>query len=358
MIPFARVCASTCEHARRNKGMGMMLAVSTRFLSNDQLWREIQSRIRRAKRVRAAVAYFGGRGAKLLSLKDRDTLVVDMSIGAVRQGITNPGAVRTLMGRGVKVFSRGSLHAKFLLIDNALIASSANASLNSKEILDEAGIITTDPAAVRRAADFFEKLCTERVGRKYLKKCIAEYRPPKFKPAIERRQSRAKGSRRVVEAKLWFIGGLVAITLSDDARESIERVERRVAKRLKRPEQTEVSWIRYGRKPSFFRHLRIGDWIVDCNKEGRGRYVGPPAQLLGIDKWESPRGARYAMLMLEAPSNGESMPLSQFRKKVAAIEPRLNRPNPRTRPIGDNDCADSILRLWTATGKIAKGRGR
>jgi len=50
------------------------------------------------------------------------------------------------------------------------------------------------------------------------------------------------------------------------------------------------------------------------------------------------------------------MPLTHFRKKVAAIQPELNRPNPRTKPIEDNDRADSILQLWTATGKIAKRR--
>jgi phosphatidylserine/phosphatidylglycerophosphate/cardiolipin synthase-like enzyme len=202
----------------------------TRFVSNDELWRELQTRVSNGKRVRAAIAYFGGRGAKLLPLKKGDSIVVDLSLGAVRQGITNPHELRTLAGRGVKVFSRGSLHAKFLLIDKTLIASSANASRNSKEVLDEAGIITTDPAAVRRATVFFDKLCTEPVGPEYLKTCIAEYRPPKFKPAIERRQPRSKGSRRVVEAKLWFIGGLVVLNLTDDARESIERLEHRYEK--------------------------------------------------------------------------------------------------------------------------------
>ncbi len=53
------------------------------------------------------------------------------------------------MRRGVQVFSRGSLHTKFVLIDNTLLASSANVSRNSKEVFDEAGIITTDAAAGR-----------------------------------------------------------------------------------------------------------------------------------------------------------------------------------------------------------------
>src|SRR5579864_6576317 len=96
----------------------------TRFLSNADLWAEIQNRVSKGKRIRAAIAYFGGRSATLLPLKRGDKLVVDMSIGAVRQGVTNPSEIRKLRNRGVEIFSRGTLHAKFLLIGNALVASS------------------------------------------------------------------------------------------------------------------------------------------------------------------------------------------------------------------------------------------
>jgi hypothetical protein len=162
-----------------------MVESLTRFLANDQLWHEIHTRIAGSKRVRAAVAYLGKSGATLLPLKCGDSVVLDMSLDTVRQGITNPHAVQTLIERGVSVFNRGSLHAKFLVIDNALIASSANASTNSKEFLDEAGIVTTDATAVQQATEFFDYLCTDPVGEEYLKQCIKEYRPPVFNPALE-----------------------------------------------------------------------------------------------------------------------------------------------------------------------------
>ena len=306
--------------------------------------------------MRAAIAYFGGSGAKLLLLKKGDSIVLDMSIGAVRQGVTNPRAVRTLIGRGVKVFTRNSLHAKFLIIDKTLIASSANASTNSKEILDEAGIITTDTASVLRATDFFHKLCVEPVRQEYLKKCIAEYCPPKFKSAIEHRQPRSKRSARIVEAKLWFVGGVESLSLSENTRKATEQVERRHKKHLKRPGQTEVGWIRYHGKPKILRHLRIGDWVVDCTKEGVGQLVGPPSQFLGFDELVTDRGTKYTMVMLERHIDGESMSLTNFRRKIRATQPALNRSNPRTKAITDNDHADSILRLWATTGKIAKSR--
>jgi hypothetical protein len=163
----------------------MAETTTTRFLANEQLWQEIQSRVAAGKHILAAVAYFGTSGATLLPLKDGDSILLDMSPATVRQGITNPHAVRTLFERGVRVFTRGSLHAKFLVIDDLLIASSANASTNSKEFLDEAGILTTDTLAVRRATEFFNLLCIEKVGKEYLDRCIKEYRPPVFTPAVE-----------------------------------------------------------------------------------------------------------------------------------------------------------------------------
>jgi len=259
-----------------------------------------------------------------------------------------------LARRGVKLFSRASLHAKFVIAGHTVIASSANASTNSSSVLDEAGIITNDPAAVKRAIDFFDKLCTEPVGREYLAKCVKEYKPPRFKAAIERHAPKARSTRRVREAKLWFIGGLRELILRDIERESIEKVEAKVAKKLSTPESTEVRWIRYARKPKGLRWLREGDWVVDCTHDGNAREVGPPARLLSEEQWVSDRGKKYVLLMLESPKNGEPMPLSLFRRKLRTFEPSLDQPSPRTRPIPNVEHADRVLRLWTARGKVAK----
>ena len=215
--------------------------MSTRFLNNSQLWHEIQHRTARARRCRVAVAYLGTGGAALLPLKQGDVLVVDLSIAAVRQGITNPSEVRTLQRAGVSVFTRGSLHAKFVIADRTLIASSANISHNSRDNLDEAGILTDDPTALRSAGQFFDALCSEPVGPEYLKKCLAEYRPPTFKPATERPIKTATRSVRVAEAKLWFLGNLRLIDLSNADREGIATVERKAEARLIDAQHTEVT---------------------------------------------------------------------------------------------------------------------
>jgi len=326
---------------------------TTRFLKNAQLWSTLRDHVVKNHGVRAVVAYFARNGANLLPLKRGDTLIVDLSIGAVRQGVTDPRAVRTLMRRGVAVFSRPSLHAKFLIAGKTLIASSANVSRNSNELLDEAGIVTDDSAAVQRANEFFETLCTEPVGPKYISECIKQYRPPRFKAAVERLRSKGR-SRRVPEAKLWFVGGLVLLDLSDKDQASMERLERKAQKKLKSPAATEVRWIRYGKRPKFLRAIRLGDWVVDCMKHGSGREVGPPARVLSEEPWRSARGRNHSVLMLESPKNGESMTLSQFRRKVRWFEPSLDHASPRTKPIENDEHADHILRLWTARGKIVR----
>ena len=330
-----------------------MKTFASRFIANGELWGALHDHVAKEKGVRAAVAYFGRNGANLLQLKKGDTIVVDVSLGAVRQGVTDPRALRTLMRRGVTVFSRPSLHAKFVVAGRTLIASSANVSRNSREILDEAGIMTTDPAAVLRAADFFEKLCTEPVGKKYLAQCIKEYRPPKFKAAVER-VARKGRSKRITEAKLWFVGGLVALDLSDKDRASMDKLERRAEKNLKTPANTEIRWIRYGKRPKFLRAIRLGDWVVDCMKDGNTREVGPPARVLSEEQWLSARGKKHSVLMLESPKHGESMTLVRFRRKIRAFEPTLDHPSPRTKPIQNNENADRILRLWTARGKLVR----
>lgn len=144
------------------------------------------------------------------------------------------------------------------------------------------------------------------------------------------------------------------MNLSDKDSAAMKPLERRAERRLKHPESTEVRWISYRGKRKFLRSIRTGDWVVDCMKDGGARYVGPPAQVLAEEKWISSRGTKWAVLMLESPSRGERMTLSQFRKTAKGIEKELDNPNPRTRPIPSNDHADRILRLWTESGKIAK----
>jgi hypothetical protein len=324
--------------------------VETRFLSRDELWSEIKRRLNSAKRVRVAVAYFSKGGASLLPLRKGDTLVADMSPGTVMQGATDPREIQKLFSRGVEVFTRGSLHAKLIVVDRMLFASSANVSKNAFRILDEAGVGTSKSSVVSDAVQYIDSLCTEPVTQRYIDECIRIYRPPRFKSI----RTLPRQPARAVRAKLWFVGGLVPIDPKGDA-EVLERMSEEAASDLDDTRKHEVAWIRYGYEPRFLANIKKNNRVVDCTRIGnRSRLVGPPARVIRKRKYTAKSGKVFHVLMLEVPKGGESIPFSKFCKLAKRIAPELTSPVARTRPVHDPHSADMILRLWNSSGRVAK----
>lgn len=331
--------------------------MTTRFLSNESLWSELRSRVKHAKSVKAAVAFVGAGGADLLPLKRGDTLVVNLGMNTVEQGLTTPKEIQRLLRRGVRVFTRSTLHAKFFLCDRTLITGSANISRNSYNTLDEAASVTTDALAIRRASDFFESLCTEPVRPEYLKRCLKAYRPPSF--SQNGTSKSGPKQTRIVEAKLWFIGGLRYGRLPDDEIQTAERIERQTAKRLQKSQGTSVDYTHYPRKPKYFSQIRVGDWVINCIADSEGnRFVHAPQQVLGQEAYPRARGKKRYLLLSEASDRGQEMRLTEFRRKVRHNIPKLDTPTPRTTPIESVESADSILRMWTVGGRIARKTNR
>lgn len=149
----------------------------THFLINEALWKTLTERIKTARHVDAAIAYFGHNGATLFRLRRGDRLVVDMSTPTVRAGGTDPYEVEKLIRRGVQVFTRRNLHAKIVIADNSVVSGSANISKRSQQVLDEAAILTSEAVAVRRARGFVDRISTEPVRPGYLEKCKRLYAP-------------------------------------------------------------------------------------------------------------------------------------------------------------------------------------
>jgi len=171
----------------------------TSFLTNKELWKKLRSVVKQSEHVDAAIAYFGTDGARLLALNKGDRLVVDLSAPIVQAGATNPHEIDKLMRRGVQVFTRRNLHAKIVVTNTLVVTGSANASRNSLNTLNEAALVTTEPAAVRRAREFVDRLCTEPVSKAYLRICKRRYRPPHFP---NQRTGKGKSPNRVSHAKL------------------------------------------------------------------------------------------------------------------------------------------------------------
>jgi hypothetical protein len=125
-------------------------------------WPAITSAVNGANgRVRVAIAYFGTDSHDLLPLKAGDTLVCDASERAVKNGSTNPTALKEFVYQGVDVWSYEGLHAKVVVLPRRAFVGSANASRNSSERLFEAVIETTDTDEIRDLRAFVNNLCVK-----------------------------------------------------------------------------------------------------------------------------------------------------------------------------------------------------
>lgn len=325
--------------------------MASRFLFNQTFWEELAARVPEAKRVRAAVAYLGSGASNLLPLRQGDKLVVDMSLRAVRSGTTDPREVRKYLRRGVDVFSRPSLHAKFIVIDQAVIAGSANLSSHARQVLDEAALVTDDAAAVKRATATFEQLCTEPVRKPYLDKCIEEFRPPKFGTAT-------KGGRRKQDrGKVWILGNLGYGELPEDEEDGADRLVRKTREKLLDFQQHHVEYCHYAAKPTFATKLREGDWIITAFRDGGRVDVYPPSRFLGLESRGRRGGKRRYFFLYETPKDPVSIGWSKFRQAAPAHIKAARRSRPRTTAITDDADADALLRLWDSGGHF-RGRKR
>ena len=97
------------------------------------------------------------------SFKQDDVLIVDASDKAVGFGETSAAVLGMLLKRGVRLYSHTGLHAKTVIIDSVLIASSANLSESSISKLFEAGIETDNPNSVSGAVGMIESLIAKSV---------------------------------------------------------------------------------------------------------------------------------------------------------------------------------------------------
>jgi len=325
----------------------------TTFLSNEILWRTLSAKVKAARHVDAAIAYFGQSGAKLLPLRRGDRLIVDMSSTTVRAGATDPREVEKLMRRGVQAFTRRNLHAKLIVADKSVISGSANISKHSQQILDEAAILTNDPAALRRAREFIHRLCTEPVRPEYLEECKRLYKPPRFKGWLangKHRQQRAK------HAKLRIVN-LREYSIPESEVKRYEQGEVKAEKLVKDEARSKTESFHWPNKPKMANELEFGDWVIQVTTyKDKSIVVSPPGQLLFMDNYvqDADSGKVRWVFHFEVPRRGETMTWKEFRRAAKAILGAGALTAPRTKPIRDVQVADGLLALWTLGGCVSR----
>jgi hypothetical protein len=323
------------------------------FLSNEDIWKTIPKIIKISKHTDAAVAYLGSDGSKLLPLKKGDRLIVDMSIATVKAGATNPREVEKLMKRGIQVFSRRNLHAKLIVTDKEVLTGSTNISKNSRDILDEAAVLTNDQIVIQRAKKFINQICTEPVLPEYLKECIRSYRPPR----ISGESVGVTGtSHRAKHAKLRIVGLIDYFRFPESELENYEVIEKKAIKLIKDKQQSIPSSFHWSHKPKMVDELEKGDWIIQCIKhKDKSISIYAPAQLILIDRYirDKKTGKERYVFHLESPKSAETMDWKKFRKKLNSIL-STDKKKPPTMAVRDTRQADDLLRLWTPKGRLAR----
>jgi phosphatidylserine/phosphatidylglycerophosphate/cardiolipin synthase-like enzyme len=127
-----------------------------------------------------AVAYLGQKGDELLPLAEGSTLVVDVSLSAVRAGITYPGALLKIRKRGVRVFTAPLLHAKVFAFDGVGFVGSTNVSMRSRDHLREAVVRVADAPTLADIRNYVNGLATDELSKVDLEWLGKQYSPPSF----------------------------------------------------------------------------------------------------------------------------------------------------------------------------------
>lgn len=283
--------------------------MTTKFLSFD-LWDKIISLAKKAKRKHIAVAYLGNNSTKLIPMRKGDTLVLDITFGAVENGQTDPFEVDKYLRAGVSVFNCTNLHAKVFVFDDRAIIGSSNLSVNSKNNLVEVGIITSDKKIVKDALRFIKSLQLERVSPEYIKLCKEKYKP------ISKGIPRKKSQEKVLPtySRLWILG-LSEGELTKEEKRIFERESKKLESKIKDASRYEISWI-ISSSTSTISSIKEGDLIIQLLK----RKAYPPARVLRKVKYKSTnKKKKYVMIFIEEEKKGKRIPWSQFKKILSKV---------------------------------------
>ena len=97
---------------------------------------------------------------RLLALRpERIRVVTRFDLEGFARSVSDVAALRTLLESGASVRGLRALHAKLYIFgDNVAVVTSANLTVAGLDTNPEFGIVTEDPAAVRRCRDYFDDL--------------------------------------------------------------------------------------------------------------------------------------------------------------------------------------------------------
>jgi phosphatidylserine/phosphatidylglycerophosphate/cardiolipin synthase-like enzyme len=195
-------------------------------------------------------------------IRKGDTLLVNASKYAVRNGETSAKLLRALHKKGVHIYDCARLHAKVILLDDVAVISSGNMSGSSANGLVEAGGMTDHGSTVAGVASFIEQLLPQ--SKQLTAKGIAAL--CKIKVIRRGRQIGGHKQPRPTVTPLgngtWLVGiRELAKDPPPGEQQLIARAQKRLQPQMSDPDE-EAHWVRWAGKGRFVRECRSGDSLI------------------------------------------------------------------------------------------------
>jgi hypothetical protein len=318
-----------------------------RVLSND-LWTEVRKQARASNSRKAAIAYVT---RDLVGFRKGDTLVVDASTLAIKNGETDAPLLRKLHNKGVQLYDCTDLHAKILLLDDVAIISSGNMSSSSESRMVEAALISDQGSIVAGVASLIEQLVKQ--SSPLDEKQIAEL--CKIKVIRRGGWSGARPQRRKTRiAKLgnrtWIVG---VHELKDDPRPEEQRLIDQATRSLQEQldaTDDDFTWIKWGARGRFPRECREGDLLIQMWRSSitakRPSEVWKAVPVLL--KQSTKRWTRF--YVAEPSGRSPEVTWGQFQRLLREVGyPRQIKA--RSVHLVEPDLADTIGRKWNSAAR-------
>jgi hypothetical protein len=221
------------------------------------LWDELRNLSKGAKLKRAAIAYVSD--DSVIVFNKGDILVTDASEQSIKFGRTSAKVLKKAFERGAQLYSCDTLHGKTAVFDQFAYIGSANFSVNSRNHLDEIGVITDYPNAVSGAVQLISGLIkkSKPIDDEYLKAILKI-------DVVKGGSSRKK--RKGIEINTpatWLI------SLRNDADFPKDGDEEKVNsdnKKIEVQDHEEPTWF-FMKKGSFYDRAKVGDTVVTLERD-------------------------------------------------------------------------------------------
>ncbi len=226
-------------------------------VNSSDLWFELEKLFKTTNALKAAIAYVADDSC--ISFKKGDVLVVDASDLSISGARTSASVLKSAYDKGAKIYSCDTLHGKVIVFDQKAYIGSANISKNSKERLDEVGVISDHPNIMSGAIQIINNLAKQsiEIDDEFIKRILN----------IDVKRSSFQNSTRPRKVEIgnpstWLV------SLRNDAEYpgDEDRVENE-NQLIETLDEEEPAWFWMKKGSSFFDKAKTGDAVVIIERE-------------------------------------------------------------------------------------------